>query len=162
MNRKPLQYACGLLLLLSFSLTPIDKNAFYKTLASGSEEAIDGKLKELDRAKPTSQVLAYQGALQMKKAEFIKGVKPKVHTFKAGAKKLESEIEKKPANVEYRFLRLTIQEHAPKILNYNKKIAEDKAVVVAGFEKSEDALKSVILNYTLTSKILKESDLKGK
>lgn len=162
MKRLRLLTICGLLSLLSFTVVQIDKKAFYNTLSSGSEEMIDNELKVLDQANASSQVTAYQGALLMKKAGFVKGVKGKVKTFKMGAKKLEGEIEKRPASVEYRFLRLTIQEHAPKILNYDKKMEEDKAIVMAGYEKCDTSLKSVIANYSLSSKVLKESDLKGK
>ncbi len=76
--------------------------------------------------------LAYQGALYMKKADFVKGVKDKIKTFKKGAQILEDEIAKKPSNAEFRFLRLAVQEHAPRILKYNKNINEDKKAVIDG------------------------------
>ncbi len=97
----------------------------------------------------------------MKKAGFEKGVKNKVKTFKQGAKGLEGEIDKNPSNVEYRFLRLTIQEHAPGILKYNKNLNDDKAAVVRGYEKLDVAFKSVVLAYAKNSKVLHESELKG-
>jgi hypothetical protein len=160
MKRYSLVSGLFLILCFSFSTFQTDRGIFYKALSATSEGIIDDELKELDRAKPSSQTSAYQGALLMKKAGFEKGVKGKLKTFKAGAKLLEAEIEKNPSNVEYRFLRLTIQEHAPGILNYNKKLEEDKASVIAGYEKLDPVLKSVILDFAQSSKVLKKSDLK--
>lgn len=149
-------------ILSSFSVFQIDRSAFYKALSAGSEEIIDNHLKGLDQANPSSQVSAYQGALLMKKAGFVKGVKGKVKIFKQGAKKLEGEIDKNPSNVEYRFLRLTIQEHAPGILKYNKELDKDRSMVIAGYEKLDSTLKTVIVNYAQSSRVLKQDDLKGK
>jgi hypothetical protein len=149
-----------LLLFCSLNHLQIDKTVFYKVLSSGLEEELDDELLKLSKAGPSSLNQAYRGALLMKKAEFEKGVKGKVKTFRQGARKLEQEIERDPGNVEYRFLRLTIQEHAPGILNYNKEIKADKAVVVNGFSKMDGALRSIVLNYAKDSKVLKEIELK--
>ena len=162
MRKLSFLLAFSMFMLSSFSVFQIDKNAFYKALSAGSEEIIDNELKGLDQARPSSQVSAYQGALLMKKAGFVKGVKGKVKIFKLGAKKLEEEIDKNASNVEYRFLRLTIQEHAPGILHYNKELNKDKAAIITGFEKLDTTLKSIIASYAQSSKVLNESDLRGK
>ena len=146
----------------SFTSFEVDKSAFYKALHLGSEEAIDRELESLTRMKIAPQVSAYQGVLLMKKAGFVKGAKEKLKVFKEGAKKLEDEIDRNPGNVEYRFLRLTIQENAPAILKYNKDLRKDQAAVVAGFEKLDPMVKSVVVDYAEHSKILKEGELKRK
>ena len=37
-------------------------------------------------------------------------------------------------NVEYRFLRLPIQEHAPKIIKYQKDIQKDKEMIIREYK----------------------------
>lgn len=96
----------------------------------------------------------------MKKAGFLKGVNNKVKTFKKGAGLLEGEIRIIRDNVEYRFLRLIIQEHAPKILKYNKNLEEDKKVVLTGYEKLDPDLQKIIKNYSASSGVIKKEDLK--
>lgn len=137
-----------------------DKQTFYKALSSADEAAIDKELAVLEKEKATSRVNAYRGALTMKKAGFEKGVKSKVKTFKEGGGLLEEEIKSNPGNVEFRFLRLTIQENAPKILKYNKQLEEDRQAIIAGFSKLDGDLKAVITNYAKDSKVLKAADLK--
>lgn len=138
----------------------IDKRIYYKALSSGEEESIDKVLAKLETEKSSSRVNAYKGALTMKKAGFVKGVGGKVKTFKKGVTLLDDEIKGNPGNTEFRFLRLTIQEHAPGILKYNKEIDADKQAVVSGFDKLDADLKNVIADYAKDSKVLKESDLR--
>lgn len=138
----------------------INRKQFYGALSSGSEDVIEKELKALDNQKESSLVLAYKGALTMKSAAFEKGVNHKVQVFKKGAQMLEGEIDRNPTNAEYRFLRLTIQEHAPGILNYNKNLGEDKKAVVTAFSKFEEDLKDVVLDYAAKSKKLRPEDLK--
>ena len=146
-------------LFAAFRFT-VDRKEYYRALSSGDKEEIDNALKILDNQKESSLVLAFKGALTMKSAGFEKGVNNKVKTFKKGAHMLEGEIDKNPSNAEYRFLRLTIQEHAPGILNYNKKIDDDRKIVIAAFPKMDEELKEVILNYAEKSKKLLPEDLK--
>lgn len=138
----------------------IDKEVFYKALSSGQEDSIDRALARLQTEKSSPKVNAYKGALTMKKAGFVKGVGGKVKTFKKGAELLEDEIKSNPDNTEFRFLRLTVQEHAPGILKYNKEIDADKQAVVSGYDKLDADLKNVIADYAKDSKVLKGSDLK--
>ena len=138
----------------------VDQGEFYKVFSSTSQERIDGMISRLDQEKTSSLVLAYQGALYMKKAVFLKGAGAKVKTFKKGAHLLEEEIKKSPSNAEYRFLRLSIQEHAPGVLHYNKNLEEDKSAVINGFAKFNANLKTVVASYAKDSKVLKESDFR--
>jgi hypothetical protein len=158
MKKQFIWYVMLWLLCASFRQ---DRSAFYKALSSKSEDLIDQQLELLEKGKPTSQNLVFEGALLMKKASFQKAANNKVKMFKKGARQLEAEIEKSPSNVEYRFIRLTIQENAPGILKYNKKIDEDKYMVINGYQKLEGELRSIILDYSKSSRILKEPDLKG-
>lgn len=160
-NMKPVSFVIFSLYFIfsAFHVREVDKTEFYKAFSSTTEEGIDEMMSRLDQEKSSSLITAYQGALYMKKAGFVKGVNGKVKTFKKGAHMLEDEIVKNPSNTEYHFLRLAIQEHAPGILGYNKNKEEDKSAVVNGFSKLNSSLKSVISNYAKDSKVLKEADL---
>lgn len=134
--------------------------AFYEALSGKSENALDKVITDLGEEGASGKVQAYKGALLMKKAEFMKGAGNKLKIFKKGASMLEDEIKQKPGNVEFRFIRLVIQEHAPKILKYNTQIKEDKRMVVDGYKSLDASLKKVINNYSNSSTVIKNEDLK--
>ncbi|WP_221393140.1 hypothetical protein [Dyadobacter sp. NIV53] len=159
---KSLIYVLVLILIInsSYILLNSDRTTYYSAISSQSEESIDREITKLDNAKKSSVNNAYLGAMLMKKAGFLKGVNNKVKTFKKGAGLLEGEIRIIRDNVEYRFLRLIIQEHAPKILKYNKNLEEDKKVVLTGYEKLDPDLQKIIKNYSASSGVIKKEDLK--
>ena len=132
---------------------------FYKALYSSSLTTIDVVLGKLEKETTTTATKAYKGALLMKKSEFMKTVSQKIDMFKVGHELLEAAIKKAPQNAEYRFIRLTIQENAPKLLKYNKNIAEDKGLVVAEFKKMGAELRACVLDYAGQSRILKKEEL---
>ncbi|MCE7041581.1 hypothetical protein [Dyadobacter sp. CY312] len=144
-----------LLILSAFKVIVTDRSIFYEVLSGKSEANIDRELSRLNTEKSTSLVNAFKGALQMKKAGFVKGAGNKVKMFKNGALLLEEEIKSNPKNVEYRFIRLSIQENAPKILKYNKNLNEDKKLIIEGFKKLDPELQKVIKNYAEGSDFLK-------
>ena len=144
---------------LSFIWASTTNSIVYDALKSDSLDAIESALSSLQVGNTSSLNIAYSGALMMKKAGFLKAPPKKVSVFKDGAKLLEGEIEKNPKNIEYRFLRLAVQENAPGILKYNKNIDEDKAIIIANYGDLGDELKTHIHDFTLKSTILKPSDL---
>jgi hypothetical protein len=159
-NRKWSYSVIFLLLILSaFKVIVTDRSTFYEALSGKSEADIDRELSRLNAEKSTSIVNAFRGALHMKKAGFVKGSGNKVKMFKSGALLLEEEIKGNPKNVEYRFIRLSIQENAPKILKYNKNLNEDKKMIIEGFKKLDPELKKVVKNYADKSDFLKIDDL---
>ncbi len=98
---------------------------------------------------------AFEGALLMKKAELVKEKKEKLELFKAGKSKLEAAILKDAKNCEFRFLRLIIQEHAPKILKYQNNINEDAKFIKNNFSSNPEHLKKLIQEYSKSSLNLK-------
>ncbi|MCF0056964.1 hypothetical protein [Dyadobacter sp. CY356] len=148
-----------IVLFSAFISKEVDKSNFYKAFSARNEQEIDGMISLLEKEKSSSANLAYQGALYMKKADFVKGANNKIKTFKKGAGILEDEIAKKPSNAEFRFLRLAIQEHAPKILKYNKNQSEDKKVIAEGYKNLDPELKKIIKNYAASSAVIKIDDL---
>ena len=129
-------------------------------MSSNSETEITNKLQQLEKEKTSSLILAYKGALIAKKASFEKKATQKIKLFKTGVTLLETEITKSPKKIEFRFLRLAIQENCPKILKYNQHIKNDVAVITAGYPKLNKELKKIILDYAKSSKTLNPSLLK--
>ena len=133
----------------------LDRKAIYNALASDSKEIVQKQLSGVQSLKETSEVKAFKGALQMKAAQFEKTAKDKMSLFNAGKKILESEIKSNDGNVEYRFLRLLIQENAPKQLKYNGNIEDDVASIVLGYSKLKESTKTAIESYAKKSASLK-------
>ncbi|HZE83994.1 MAG TPA: hypothetical protein VE035_06765 [Puia sp.] len=127
-------------------------------MASGKAGEINAQLSVLgESAIPEKE--AYEGALLMKKAGLAARAKDKLKLFKSGYVKLETSIARDSSNIEYRFLRLAIQEHAPKIVNYNKDLKKDSQDIYLYYSRSAPVVQKAILEYSKNSKILHSKDL---
>ncbi len=150
----------NLLFLLLFSVAQansqnsIDRAAFYKVLASGNAAEIEVQLTIIKQS-TVSEKDAYEGTLLMKKAQVVSKPKDKLSFFKAGRSKLETSISADKDNTEYRFLRLIIQEHAPKIVKYRKNLAEDSQLIRSNFKNLSPEIQQIITDYSKKSNILK-------
>ncbi|WP_341907549.1 hypothetical protein [Fluviicola taffensis] len=147
-----------LLLIPVFSFqakAQLDRKAIYSALASDSKEVVQKQLDGIQSVKESSEVKAFKGALQMKAAQFQKTAKDKLNLFNAGKKILESEIKSNDGNAEYRFLRLLIQENAPKQLKYSGNIDDDVITIVAGYSKLKESTKTALESYAKKSSALK-------
>jgi len=135
-----------------------DKASFYAAMSSGNLDEVE---KELDviGASSTPNKDGYEGALLMRKAGLLKRPAEKLKYFKAGRIKFDTAILNDKDNPEFRFLRLAIQEHAPKIVKYNKDLAADKQFIVKEFKNLSPVVQKAILDYTKNSKILIAQDL---
>lgn len=138
----------------------IDMDTYYDVLSGSSLDRIDSLLMVLENSVASSTVLAYKGTLFMKRAFLISPPAKKLNSFKKGKRLLEAEIKEHPQNIEYRFLRLSVQEHAPDFLKYNKSTISDKAMIINGFNKTNKSLKKIIRDYSIHSKIIHEDDLR--
>lgn len=135
----------------------VDRTSFYAALSNGDMNKLDAQLRQL-KALSFEEKNAFTGVLNMRKAEFAKGLKHKLDLFKSGGTLLEDEIAKNKTNAEYRFLRLIMQENAPAILNYNDNIEEDAKIIKASYSKLPQETKAAILDYCKKSKALKVQD----
>jgi hypothetical protein len=137
----------------------LDKEKLYSAMSSEDLGKVNQQLK---RVEPINSIEgeAFEGALLMKKAGLLKGAKEKLSVFKEGNKKLERSIDQDSINPEYRFLRLIIQENAPKILNYNKDLKTDQSILISKFKELPAPVKDAVLNYSKNSKVLKTTDFK--
>lgn len=134
-----------------------NRKAYYAAFAG---EDINGIEKQLDIIGQSAhdQKDAFEGALMMKKAGLIKGASHKLKIFKAGREKLDKMIAAHAGNAEFRFLRLMIQEKAPKILSYDKQIEEDRQYLVEHFKTVPESVQKAILDYSKSSKVLSPQD----
>ncbi|MGN6637757.1 MAG: hypothetical protein ACTHJ8_02525 [Mucilaginibacter sp.] len=126
-------------------------------MKSGDLQAIDREMDALNGA-PEKDREGYEGALLMKKAGLMKKAKDKLKYFKEGRIKLETALAANNENVEFHFLRLAIEEHAPKIVKYHSDIARDRELVIKHFNEQSPAVQHAILDYCNNSKILSKQD----
>lgn len=133
-----------------------DKPAFYSAMASSNMEEIDAQI-AIIKGSSVAEKDAFEGALLMKKAGMVAKAKEKLSLFKAGRSKLESSISKNKENVEFRFLRLIIQEQAPKILNYRNEMDKDSQIIRSNYKNLPSVVQQAIIDYSKKSLILKPS-----
>lgn len=141
--------------LLALVATTFSKAEFFKTLEAGEQANIVALEKKIAAATASVDQQAYYGTIMMKSAEYQKTAGDKLKKFKEGKTLLEAAIQSNSANVEYRFLRLMIQENAPKILKYTANIKEDAAFIKANQSKASKEVKTAIVNYAGVSANLK-------
>lgn len=142
----------------SAGYSSIDRSGFYAAYTSASIDGINNFISKLENGS-SSESKAFLGALLMRKSGLLNNKKEQLNLFKKGRMLLEKEIETSPNNAEFRFLRITIQEQAPKILGYNKNLEQDKKVLVKGFKDLNQETQKAILGYVQKSRLLKSTDL---
>jgi hypothetical protein len=164
MNRQTLFTLLYVLFISAAPATPrfqtFDKAGFFSVMASGKLEEINAELSVLETS-AVKEKEAYEGALLMRKAGLLARPKEKLATFKSGYIKMESSMAKDSGNIEYHFLRLMIQEHAPKVVHYDKDQEKDSQDIIRSFPSLSPVLKKAILNYCPYSKLLHERQLNG-
>jgi hypothetical protein len=150
-----------LLLITSIKLNAqsqkFEKAEFYEVMKSGTLETITNQL-EVIKSAPEKEREGYEGALLMKKAGLLKKAKERLTFFKQGRIKLETALLADPENTEFHFLRLAIEEHAPRIVKYHSDIEKDKAIVIKNFKNQSPAVRHAILDYCENSKVLHKED----
>ena len=148
----------GAFLQAKVPLQNFDRAVFYATMASGIMEDIDKQLTLLDLAQ-IQEKEAYEGAMLMRKSGLLKKAAEKLKFFKKGRIKLETAIAKDGSNAEYRFLRLAIEEHAPKVVKYKADLESDKRSVIDSFQSLSAVVQQAIIDYSKNSRILHPKDL---
>ena len=135
-----------------------DRAAFYAAIRSGKIDNINNALAAIN-ASSAHEKDAFEGTLLMCKAGLVKVPAEKLKLFKEGRIKLETVIAKDSTVTEYRFMRLIVQEHAPKIVKYNKQLNTDKLYIEKSFKNLSPAVQQAIMDYSKDSKILRAQDL---
>ncbi len=157
MNFKNATFFLLLLLISSTRSNGSDLSAFYIALQSSDSAIINAELNALEKSN-LKEKDAYMGALIIKKSNMEKSGLDKLSMFKKGRNLLEGSIKKDTLNAEYRFVRLTIQEHVPDFLNYHSKKTEDAKMIKLAFHKLPREVQEAIRDYSKTSHILKQED----
>jgi len=162
--KKRIAFVCFVLVILAGGYTgacaqKLEKAAFYKAMASDNIDEINQELATFTDA-GTETKNGYEGALLMKKASLAGKPKDKLSFFKAGRIKLETALLAEPGNTDLHFLRLVIQEKAPKIVHYRADIEKDKSMIIKNFNALSPVVQRAIVDYTKTSKVLHPEDLK--
>jgi hypothetical protein len=134
--------------------TNIDRAAYYKALESQNKALIDEQISELN-ATTSNGKDAFLGTMIMRKAGIGGTPSAKLKLFRHGHKLLEDAIAREPNNVEYRFLRLVIQENAPGILGYKNNKQTDSEIIRNSYYSLPDDLQKTIADYNKKSKVLK-------
>lgn len=136
------------------SFAQVDRKEIFTALSGVNSGKIETELEKLNKLSKSDEVDAFKGALMMKLSSYQKTPKEKLAKFNEGKKLLETAIQKHGANCEYRFLRLLIQENAPKQLKYNGNMEEDAAKIIANFSELKEVTKDAITNYAKKSSYL--------
>ncbi len=134
-----------------------DRATYYNVLKTGGIAEADKELSEIETLRSPGKE-AYRGALLMKKAGLLQKPKEKLDQFKKGRIELETIIHLDSTNVEYRFLRLIIQEHAPKITKYHDRLAADSKYVRQHYKELPEVVQRVVRDYSKTSSVLHPAD----
>jgi hypothetical protein len=144
--------------LLCFAQQQFEKADFYRIMDKGNIKAIDDELALLKGSEVKGK-MGYTGALLMREADLAKRPKRKLDLFIAGRKLLETALLTDFDNTEFHFLRLTVEEHAPKIVRYHSDIERDKIFIVSKFKELSPVVQKAILDYCKESKVLHADDL---
>lgn len=139
------------LLSLSLVLVSFSKSSFFETIKTKNKVEIAALEKEIGNQKIDNTQQAYLGTIKMTSSDFEKTPAEKLKKFKEGKALLEKSISAEPTNPEFRFLRLIIQENAPKMLKYNQNIAEDAKFIQQNSSKLPKEVKTAATNYSKTS-----------
>jgi hypothetical protein len=139
----------AVLLLASFS-----KSEYFKVIQGKDAKAIQKLITSIEQSSASSDRTAYLGALTMKSASLKETPKEKMEVFKKGKDLLEKAITTNKKNTEYRFLRLMIQENAPKILKYSSNKTEDAAWIKEHYTSCSSDIIQAIKNYAAQSVVL--------
>ena len=96
-------------------------------------------------------LLAYKGAVLTLKAKFAEKRKDKKIFFKEGVTLIENAIDREESNLEIRYIRMSVQENAPKVLGYHKELENDKNFILKHYDTSKSVVKDVIKAFVLRS-----------
>ena len=117
-------------------------------------EAVDDEdlcvynFEQLQEAAKSTTEKVYLAAYEILLAKHMGNPFKKVGQFKEGKKHLEELIQENPNHIEARFIRWSVQVHAPGFLGYKGNIIEDKNFLIKNLYKlPSDEAKSIIYNY---------------
>lgn len=148
---KLLTFFISAILLLSTDLASIRQKYVSATTSAADAAELYKMLEGVSDTSADNVMVAYKAAALTLRAKHEKGLFNKKKLFTEGAKLLEAVIKRDPDNYEVRFIRLNIQENAPKITGYNKKKDEDKAFLIKNYKSQKADLKEFTKEFVKNS-----------
>lgn len=129
-------------------------------IAKDSEEITSQLDAQLDNYSGSQvELMAYKGAVKTLKAKFAKKIRDKKEYFKEGVTQIEKALKTEPENVELHYIRMTVQENAPRIVGYHDEIDNDKDFILQNFSTISDfEIKNVIKKFALSSTNFSEEE----
>lgn len=133
------------------------RELFYRSSRSAvSADTLFEKFKNV-KSSEDAFLIAYKGMSQLMICFHSYNPYTKFNYFLKGKESLEDAIRKDPSNIEYRFLRLSVQLNTPSFLGYASNIMEDKLAIFNGVKFLEDTdLLQRIAHYTSKAKKLSD------
>ncbi|WP_164122915.1 MULTISPECIES: hypothetical protein [Sphingobacterium] len=150
-------YGLGLLTSSSMVLqSNIERLRQNYPLAVKDKNVCKAEIEQLQDTKATNPLeMAYHGAYLMVWADHLSTPISKLNSFKDGKKLIDAALKKRYGDPEIHFLRLTIQQNAPAILNYNKDIQQDTNQIIEHWDSiASSKLKTQIKDFLLLHKLV--------
>lgn len=129
----------------------------YTTASDSKENAV--AFAELMTNTPTTDVVlnAYKGASKMILAKFGGN---RIALLKEGKPLLENALKQQPQNAELHLIRLSVQEHLPKVLPYRNDITDDKNFILTHYAQQTRELQKYIAGFVKKSKVFNDGEKK--
>lgn len=149
-------------MLLNVGLLPAQALAkirsAYTTAADSEANAVAFETLMAQNVSTDGLLTAYRGASKVILAKYKKN---RIALLKEGKPLIEEAIARQPDNVELRLIRLSVQENLPKIVPYRNHIAEDKAFIIANYERLPLDVRHYVAGYIKKSKEFTAADKKA-
>ena len=153
----------GLLMLICSNtvINVIEIRNLYE-VAANSKSANAKLINLLAEVKTSNSLLTgYKGAAIMMEANHVFNPITKLSRFKKGKQLLEYAIKSDGANVELRYIRLTIQTNVPSILGYSSAIEIDKKIILSQLELLKDKdLRNRMISYLTRANVCNSEELR--
>lgn len=147
---KPLFSICLFLCLgLKAHTQSLDELRLLYRDATASEKAANNFYDHVQHVEQTDKpvMVAYKGAGLMLLARYAR-LSERGNKVREAAVWIEDAVEREPHNAEIRLIRLSVQEHLPKIVRYNQHIDDDRIFVKSALPGIEDEiLRNMITSY---------------
>ena len=129
----------------------------YTTASDSKENAV--AFAELMANTPSTDVVlsAYKGASKMILAKFGGN---RIALLKEGKPLLENALKQQPQNAELHLIRLSVQEHLPKVVPYRNDITDDKDFILAHYAQQTRELQKYITGFVKKSKVFNDEEKK--
>lgn len=146
--------------LISATAVSLDRQSYYSAISVDDEAVLKKERDKLMKLSDSDDKRAFLATIIMKESQFMPTVMGKWDKFNLGKNALEKEIKTNPNNAEFRFLRLLIQENAPKIVRYSGQVSQDAQFIAKNLSSLHAVTKKTIQSYAKKSPALTKAGVK--